>query len=556
MIAAAALAPAALASSLRAAATSTTPVYGGSLNLDTQEAPATLDPAKASDGYSISFSVLSYDTLLMYAPAGKKLVGDLATSWSASDGGKTWTFHLRHGVTFSNGDPFTAQDVVWTYTRLNEAATSAPYQPSFGDIVGAPALFAGKAKTLSGIQAVGKYEVVMHLTQPEAYWLNVVALPSAAIEDPAVSANWNTEEHASAAKPVQPVGTGPFILQTPAVASPSEYVFVKNPHYWQKGLPYLDKVVIHVGADPSLQLQQFQAGQIDALPTILAGPNLDSAEYLQVLKSPTLKSQYFNYPDPGTYYLGFNQNVKPWNNLDLRRAVEYALNKPFLDSILFNGRALVANSILPPGIAGYQPSYNPYPVNDKTAAGLAAAQAKAKALVKAAGYPNGVNAGTFYIPEFGDPQALASAVKQELGAVGITITPKLVSFGVFFNMITHKNAVGFYWLEWGQDYPDPQDFMQNLFQSSEGGTNNVDWYANPKVDSLLATADASLNQPLRVRLYDQAQEIIMSQAAIVPLAFNWSDGLVGPNVYPKTPLVWANWAPGFAQLWLVWKKGA
>jgi ABC-type transport system substrate-binding protein len=553
VLAAAVLAPGVSASALHHAA-APTPIHGGTLNLDTQFAPSHFDPAQASDGYSISFSVLSYSTLVTYSSESSKIVPDLATSWTVSPNGKTYTFQLRKGVTFSNGDPFTAQDVVWTFTRLNEAATNAPYGPSFADIVGSSALYSGKAKTLAGIHAVGKYEVVMQLTQPEMYWLNVVALPSAAIEDPAVSANWNKEEHASSAAPIYPVGTGPFILEKPTTAAPSEYVYVRNPHYWQKGLPYLNKVVIHIGASPTLQLEQFESGEVDALPTILAGVNLTSAQYLEVLKSPKLKSEYYKTSDPGTYYLGFNQNVKPWNNIDLRKAVEYAVNKPFLNAVLNNSRAQVANSILPPGIAGYQPNYNPYPTNYSTPAGEQAAQAKAKALVKAAGYPKGVNAGTFYIPSFGDPTSVASAVKAELAAVGIQVQPKIVTLSVFFNLILRKNAVGFYWLQWGQDYPDPQDFMQNLFESSEGGTNNVDWYSNATVDNLINEADAGTNEATRVKEYDEAQQIIMADAAIVPITFNWSDGLVGPDVYPKSAAVWANAAPGFAQLWLVWKS--
>jgi ABC-type transport system substrate-binding protein len=548
------LAAAVLAPGVSASAAAPTPVYGGTLNLDTQFAPSHFDPAQAADGTSISFSVLSYDTLVTYATDSSKIVGDLATSWTVSPNGKTYTFQLRKGVTFSNGDPFTAQDVVWTFTRLNEAATNAPYGPSFADIVGASALYSGKAKTLAGVHAVGKYEVVMQLSQPEKYWLNVVALPSAALEDPAVSANWNKDEQASSATPIYPVGTGPFILEKPTSAAPDEYVYVRNPHYWHKGLPYLSKIVIHIGADPTLQLQQFESGEIDALPFLLAGPNLSSAQYLDVLKSPTLKSEYYRTGDPGVFYLGFNQNVKPWNNSDLRKAVEYAIDKPFLNAVLNNSRAPLANSILPPGIAGYEPNYNPYPTNYTTPAGEQAAQAKAKALVKAAGYPSGVNAGTFYVPSFGsDPSALASAIKGELAAVGIRVQPKIVTYNVFSNLLLHKTAVGFYYLQWGQEYPDPQDFLQNLFQTSEGGTNNADWYSNPTVDKLIAEADAGANQAERVKLYDQAQQIIMADAAIVPLSFNWADGLIGTDVYPKTPAVWANAAPGFAQLWLVWK---
>jgi len=532
-----------------AGATASGPVYGGTLNLATQFPPPHLDPGQADDGVSIQFSVLSFDNLVTYAPTSSKLVGDLATHWKILDGGKEYVFYLRHGVTFSNGDPLTAQDVVFTFTRLNEAATANAYQSSYSDIVGAPALFAGKAKTLSGIRAVGKYEVVMHLSQPELYWLNVIALPSAAIEDAKVAANWNAMEKAG--KPITPIGTGPFILQ-PVTANSTEYVYVKNPHYWQKGLPYVNRVVIHIGPSPTLQMQQFQRGQLAAIPPIISVLNLTSAQYLQVRKSPSLKKEYWNIPSPGTYYLGFNANVKPWNSLYLRQAVEYAINKTFLNEVLNNSRALVANSVLPPGIPGYEPTYDPYPVNDSTPQGVAAAQAKAKALLAKAGYPHGLNAGTFYVPEFGDPQGLAATVKEQLAAVGIQVQPRLITLQAFFSLMTKPKAIGFYWLQWGQDYPDAEDFLYNLFDSAQSGNNNVDWYKNPKVDALLAQADTGQNQAQRVRLYDEVQHIVMSQAAVVPLTYSWADGLIGPNVYPKTPLIWSNVAPGFIQAWRIW----
>jgi peptide/nickel transport system substrate-binding protein len=106
------------------------PVYGGTLNLDTQSQPHTLDPARSEDVVSAQMTYLLFNTLVTYAPTSTRLVPSLATRWQVSDHGRTYTFWLRHGVTFSNGDPFDAADVVYTFTRVNEAATDAPYQSS------------------------------------------------------------------------------------------------------------------------------------------------------------------------------------------------------------------------------------------------------------------------------------------------------------------------------------------------------------------------------------------------------------------------------------------
>jgi ABC-type transport system substrate-binding protein len=541
----AAVAPA-VAAPARAAASR--PVYGGTLNLATQGNPPYLDVARAGDGISIQFSVLSYNTLVTYAVDTPTIVPSLATHWTITDGGRTYTFQIRKGVTFSNGDPLTAQDVVFTFTRLNEAATAAPYQGSFADLVGSAALFAGKAKTLSGIRAVGRYTVVMHLIQPERYWLNVLALPSAGIEDAAVAANWNREESGKNARPILPVGTGPFILKNPG-PSPTEYVYVRNPHYWQKGLPYLNRVVFHIGSNPDLQFEQFTRGQLQALPSILLALNLDSSTYLQVRRSPTLEKEYWNIPSAGTFYLGMNPNMKPWNQLKLRQAVEYAINKAYVNAVLNNGRAKLAYSFLPPGIPGYEPHYNPYP-----GAGTPSGLRKARALVKAAGYPHGVNVGTFYVPEITGAADMASIVKTELRSVGIFCTPRLIGLGAYFNLVSKPNRVPFYYLQWGQDYPDPQDFMYNLFDGAQVGLDNEDYLNVPAINALLAKADASLNEPYRVRLYDQVQHLVMANAYVVPTTYSWADGLIGANAYPKDPHVWSNPAPGYVQVWRVWLK--
>jgi|GEM_PF-1126843 len=520
------------------------PVYGGTLDLSTQNPPQTLDVGKSGDILTYQFMYLLYNTLVSYAPTSSRIVPSLATSWSHNAKGTVWTFNLRKGVTFSNGDPFTSQDVVFTYTRLNEGVTSAPSQSDFAVIQGANALFNATAKSapasahVAGVVAEGPYRVRITLTTPEAFFLNVLALTSAGIEDAKVAGRYNALERAG--KPIDPVGTGPFILQ-PVGASPSQYVFVRNPHYWNRGLPYLNKIVIHVGASPSLQLAQFERGQIQAMPPFIEYFGVQPAQYLEIVKNPTLRKEYYIQPDIGFNNLGFDVQAKPWNNVKVRQAVEYALNKKLIWEVLSNGRGKIANSILPPGMPGYEPTYNPYPVDYSSPASIARAQAKARQLLKEAGYPNGLNAGTFYLPAgLGDAQ-LAPLVVTELAQVGIHVQAKVVTLGAFINLLLAKpSQLTFYRSGWTQDYPDPQDFMFNMFDGAEAGNNNLDFVNDPTVNRLLAAADTSLNQAQRLKLYDRVQHIAMQQAWVVPLTFAYQDGLIGPNAYPKNPVIWAH----------------
>lgn len=490
--------------------------------LDSQSQPRVLDPSKASDTVSIQFTSLIFNSLVTYAENSVQLVPSLASSWRASDGGRTWTFQLRHGVTFSNGAPLTAQDVVATFTRLCEASTAAPYAGAFEDIVGGPQVFAGKAKTLSGIRAVGRYEVVMHLIAPERYWLNVVALPSAAILDPTTFATLGTH----------PVGTGPFVLKH--YSPTSEYVFVRNPHYYQAGLPYLNSVVIRIGASPTLQVQQFERGQLLALPFYLTG-GIPPTQYLALQHSKYL-ADYLKAPEIAINYLGFDVAIHPFNNLKLRQAFEYAVNRTPIIREAVNGRAIPMTSVLPKGMPGYQPSLNLYPYNP----------AKGRALLKAAGYPHGLSI-TYAYPSDPTDQVQAQLLQYDLGAIGVKVTLKPVTFAAFVNAL-FSHQLGFYALAWFQDYPDPQDFLYNLFDSH--GIDHSQ-FVNAKFDALVARADTSLNQPLRLRLFDQAQRLVMQEAVVIPLFQGEQDTLVSPRVHPDSLGVWLH--PVLpAQLQYVW----
>jgi oligopeptide transport system substrate-binding protein len=528
------------------------PVRGGTLTLAAQTPPQSLDPARCQEYVCAEFDYLAFNTLVTYSPTSSAIEPSLAVRWKVSDGGRTYTFYLRRGVTFSNGDPLTAQDVVYTMTRVNEPYVDAPYQGVFSALVGGEQLFKGKlkAQTLPGLRAVGKYEVVMHLVQPEGYWLNVMALPSASIVDPSVAKVWNAIYTEKSHATVMPIGTGPFILQ-PYQASTTQYVWKRNPHYWQAGLPYLNTLVIKVNVPAELQLEQFERGQIGAIPSSFDSLNLTPSQYLQIRGNPTLRKEYVLRPEIGVNFLSIDYNIKPFNNLYLREAIQYALNKKDIAAVMTNGRAGIANSVLPPGMPGYDPSMNLFPVQD-TPAGLAAAHRKVHALLVKAGYPHGVNIGDLVVaPGLGGPQ-LATLVASQLGQVGIHVTVRTVNLSVLLQL-GDEGKIGFGVGGWYQDYPDPQDFMYNLFDSHQiPGTNG--FYDNPEVDHLVETADALTRMKQRLPLYLKAERIVLSSATFVPLYWAWQDGLIGPNVYPKTPSLWFH--PVLpAQLAKVWVKG-
>lgn len=515
----------------QASAAAPTPRVGGVLNVASQAIPPHLDPAKGGGAITVQLRYLAFNTLVTYSTNGTKIVPDLATHWQVLDHGREYVFYLRHGVTFSNGDPLTAQDVVFTFTRLNEASTACPAQSDYSDLVGAEALFQGKRTNLaSGISAVGKYEVVMHLVNPESYWLNIVAWTFASIEDPRTAATLDTH----------PVGTGPFVFVTST--HQSDYVYKRNPHYWDKPYPYLSEISIHIGASPQLQVQRFERGQYNALLYLLTG-GIDPADYLSIMHS-RWRADYMRAPVVGIDYLGFNVTQAPYNNLDLRRAMEYAVNKQLVFNLAFNRRGQIANSILPPGMPGYSPSLNPYPGGSQ-----ATRLATAKRLLAKSGY-HGQTLTLTYWTGPGQDQ-FAQAVAEGLQQAGMHISLRPVSFPTFLQLGAKPGGLGLYLSAWIMDYPSPQDFLYNLFSTAQRGGNNYDFYSNKAVDALLAKADGAASTAAGMPDYLKAQALILKQAAVVPLVFPIQDMLLAPNVYPKSTAIWMN-PVSFSQLQRVW----
>lgn len=517
---------------VRPAASQPAPRVGGVLNVAAQVPPAHLDPAQGGGELAWEMHNLSFNTLVTYASTSEAIVPSLATHWRILDHGLEYIFYLRHGVRFQNGDPLTAQDVVFTFTRMNEKSVASPIQSLVADIVGANAVFAGKTKVLSGIRAVGTDEVVMHLVQPENYWLNIVAWNQSSIVDPRTASTLNTD----------PVGTGPYIFVTSH--NETDYVFKRNPNYWDKPYPYLSEINVHIGPSAQLQVQRFERGVYNAvLYPFTFG--LDPADYLALQRSP-FKKDYSLAPEPGLDYVGFNVTVAPYNNLALRQAIEYALNpiKSLVSREAFNGRAPVLNSLLSPGYPGYSPTMNLYP-----AASAAQDVAKAKALLNKAHYHGQTLTLTY--PTGSSQTQLAQAVEQGLQAAGIQVLLRPVSQPVFQELGAKPKGLGMYIDSWIIDYPNPQDVLFNLFSGSQRGGNNFDWYNNATVNRLLNQADAMVQMRSAMPIYLKVERMLLAQAVVVPLVETFQDQLIAPNLYPKSNWIWLHPVMN-TQLWEVW----
>ncbi|GGJ11884.1 peptide ABC transporter substrate-binding protein [Alicyclobacillus cellulosilyticus] len=480
-----------------------------------------------------------YESLVQvaYKSVQFKVAPALATDWNESKDGKTWTFHIRKGVTFWNGDPVTAQSFVDEMQRILTPKTKSPFETYFDPlIVGSTAYHNGKANKISGLTTPDKYTLVVHLTQPEPFFLQVVSQFWHAVDMKFIQKVGDT-----AFDSTQAMGTGPFMLKS---KTPNQYVLVRNPHYWQKDrygnrLPYLNQVTITETKNPQLIGMHFQEGQTALLGNSTVG--IPPAVYPQFISDPNLKKDLVTRALNAVRYLGMNVKTKPFDNVLVRRALEYAINKQKVLQLV-NGRGTIADQPLPPSIDGRVPNLSQY-VDYKYD------PAKAKQLLKQAGFAKGFTT-TLWYENTPTQQKIAESIQNDLKQIGVTVNLRPVEWDTLLNL----NASGktpLFLLGWIQDFPDPSDFLNTLFNTNEQPQNNSTLYSNKQVDAWLNKAQFDTNQVERMKLYRQVTIQVMKDAPWVPLFYDTAVYAVQPWVknyflnpnYPFDPLQYIWVAP-------------
>lgn len=485
----------------------------------------TLDPAAVQDIQSGIPMQAIYDGLVTYETFGKnptKIIGDLASTFSTTPNGLTYTFHLRKGVRFSNGDPLTAKDVKWSFDRVTSAdangpSGASPYQSAFSAVVGfnrwsqktPPKGITG----LVGITTPDPYTVVIQLKTPQAYFLNELALQTADIMDPKVVNKYGAVKYQ-----LHAVGTGPYKLLYWHQNQQME--LVPNPYYNGPDKPKLSRVVFNVNVTFSTQLLLFEQGKVD----MIYQP--DSATYLSVVTNPTLKKDYRSNKTNAIWYLALNTTKAPFNNPLVRQAVNLAINRqPILK--LVNGRGSVMTQPLPPAMPGYDNAIKGYSYNPT----------RAKQLLQQAGYKKGLTITYVYTSGRPFTAEVAQNVQEQLSKVGITVRlHDIAATGSYWPYESvSSNPFNMSWSDWWQDYPDPQDFLFNLLDYQNNGSLDVGSYHNAQFDSLVQQADSlpSSQNARRMKLYDQAEQIWFKDAPWVPIYYPVIDALVQPWVGPN-----------------------
>jgi peptide/nickel transport system substrate-binding protein/oligopeptide transport system substrate-binding protein len=477
-----------------------TPQQGGDIIVTYKDDIATLDPAIGYDWVNWSMIKSLYSRLMDYEPGTANLIPSLAETFGVSDDGLTYTFKLRKGVKFTNGREVVASDVKYSIERAVNPKTQGPGAGFFGSIKGYEDVTGGKTTTLEGIAAPDDSTVIFHLSRPDATFLHVLAINFASVVP------HEAVEAAGGDFGKKPVGSGTFVLKDWTIGQ--HLVFERNPDYFVKDMPYIDKFTVEVGQEPLVALLRLQKGEVD-----IAGDGIPPAKFLEIKNSADGPKMIVDGEQLQTGYITLNTKVKPLDNLKVRQALNMAINKDRITRIL-NGRATAANQPLPPLMPGY----------DKSFTGYAYDVEKAKALLAEAGFPTGFE--TVLYSTNTDPQPrIAQAIQQDLAAVGVKAEVRALAQA---NVIAAGGTEGeapMIWsggMAWIADFPDPSNFYGPILGCSGAvaGGWNWSWYCNQDIDKRAVAAD-SMSDPAKVAersaTWGKIFTDIMADAPWIPL---------------------------------------
>ena len=510
------------------------PVMGGTLTVTFQGEPTELDPAIAWEVTSWGIMRLTYQGLLSYEPkagtAGSELAPELATEVpSAANGGisadaKTYTFHIRKGVKFAPpvDREVIAKDFKYSFERMM-VEPLAPATFFYTGIVGAQDFVDGKAKEIKGYKVVDDYTIQVTLEKPDGAFLYAMAMMFTSV----LPQEWVDKVGKDIKR--KPLGTGPFVIDhwTPG----QEIVGTRNPNYWETGKPYLDQMTFNLTANPSTALLKLQSGEVDVL-----GDGIPAADYARTKADPTWSKYVYDASEIANYYVFMNVNEKPFTDLKVRQAVNYAIDTARLQKLLA-GQAKALNQVLPQGMPGNQPDKVFYTYDP----------AKAKQLLAEAGFPDGFKT-TFYGHNVDPFPKLAQAMQNDLKAVGIDASIKLMDKATYWNLISlPQSHVGIGLTDWYMDFPDPSDFIGPLFTHPIEGGSNASFYSNPEVEKLYAASSSELDPAKRLDMFVQMQDLIMADAPAAILYQPVFNGMFGKNVggFYYHPV----WALQFQWMW-------
>jgi oligopeptide transport system substrate-binding protein len=466
--------------------------------------PRTYDPhtTHGSGDKRVFSGLVSFDPQLNLTP-------DLAESWDVSDDGMTYTFHLRENAGFHNGRMVTAQDFVYSLERAASPALASDTALTYlGDIAGAKEFASGSEDHIAGITALDEHTLQIMIDAPKPYFPLKLTYPTAFVLD-----RENVESGDEWYR--QPNGTGPYRLTE--WISFERIVYEANQDFYL-GAPSIQYIVVNLYTGNSQRL--YESGDVD-----IAG--VFSIERFSDPTEP-LHNELRTGVSLCTGYVVFDSTQPPFDDVNVRKAFSMAFNRQQYIDVVLDGHALPAHGIYPPGLPGF----------NTTLEGLPYDPAQARELLAQSKY--GINLPPIIFTDSGigsyisaDIAALADMWQKNLG---VTITVENLEPNFYTDRIfSDKRGQLLSW-GWCADYPDPENFADVLFHSD--AQQNLGNYSNPELDGLLEAARIEQDITKRIQMYQQAEQMIVNDAAALFTVHWLSYELVKPYVkgYVQTPI--------------------
>ena len=478
--------------------------------------PPTLDPHLTTDTTS-SGVVVEIFSGLVTLNTDLQLVPDIAERWEISDDGTVYTFYLREEAKFHDGKYITASDFKWSIERAVSPATASPVADTYlADIVGVNDALEGVTDKVSGVKVIDDLTLQITIDAPKAYFLAKLTYPTAYVLDrenvEAGGRNWTDT----------PNGSGPFRLKEYRIGE--RIILERNENYYGQ-LPYIDSVVMNLAGGQSMAM--YENDEID-----ITGVGLFDLDRVLDPNEEVNKELVVAAPDFSVSYVGFNTSMAPFDDAKFRQALNHAVNKELIATEVLSELVEPAYGVLPPGFPGFNPNLQGLKFDPELARRLLAespypdADTRPRIVVTVPG-----TGGTIGL----DLEVVIEMWKQELG---VEVEIQQVEWATYLQDLNQGRFQAFAGLGWEADYPDPQDFLDILFHSES--SINHGGYSNLTVDAVLEEARTEPDVVKRVKLYQDAEELIIADAAWVPL---WFTGeryvLIKPHVqdYRVTPMI-------------------
>ncbi len=475
----------------------------------------TLDPQKFQQTNEDRIVTDLYEGLTVSLPGGAIGPGQ-AASWSVSPDGLAWTFILRPGLAWSNGDKLTAEDFVYSLRRHVDPATASVTAFLEDAILNGPAIEAGTEKDLSklGVAAPDQRTLVITLSRPEA------ALPAILAKLRPVHRASIEADPKEAFRPGHMVSNGAYMLAD--WQQQARIVLVRNPHYRDADHVQIDRVEYYPVEDPTEELKRYRADELDVTATV---PH----DQLDMIKA-TLGAEYHSYPYLGVYYVGFNLTRPPFqDNFKLREALTLAVDRELLVNKLAVGGNTAAYGYIPPGIAGY-----PNPILPWRTMTQAEREAKARQDYAEAGYSADKPLTVDLTYNTSDNHkklmiAIAGMWKQVLGVKTVLSNQE---FKTFLDVRREKKTTEAFRGGYIAAYDDPAPMLE-IFRS--GDLRNDSGYYNAEFDRLFEAAEATKDPAERLSGLAQAETHMLTDLPVLPLFHYASEHMIKPYVKGLVP---------------------